>query len=135
MEPGGLPTLLALVGWSVVLLLVHVFVQAGTATRETGLDYNAGPRDEGRRAAGPLAGRADRALRNFLETYPAFVGLALALAMGAEPGGWGTTGAWLWFAARIVYMPLYLLGVPVVRSLAWGASVLGLLLMMAALLL
>ena len=38
------------------------------------------------------------------------------------------------FAARIVYHPLYLFGVPYVRSLAWLASMLGLLLMLIRLL-
>ncbi len=39
------------------------------------------------------------------------------------------TGAWLWLAARIVYIPLYVLGVPYLRSLAFGVSAVGLVMM------
>lgn len=73
-----------------------------------------------------MTGRLDRAKWNFLETYPAFVALALALAVTNQTGGWAAWGALLWLAARIVYLPLYAFGVPVIRSLAWGLSLLGL---------
>lgn len=121
---------LILLGWSVVLLLVHIGLQGQLATRERGTNWNAGPRDGEAKPLGLHAGRAERALRNFLETYPAFVALALGLAVSGRVGGIGAVGAGLWFAARLAYIPLYLLGVPYVRSLAWLASLLGLLLML-----
>ena len=34
-------------------------------------------------------------------------------------------GAWLWLGGRVAYLPLYALGVPVVRSLAWIVSLVG----------
>ncbi|MFB2551256.1 MAPEG family protein [Ensifer soli] len=125
---------LPLVGWSVVLLMAHVMLQGMLATRELGSAWNAGPRDGDKAPSGALAGRAARASANFRETYPAFVGLALALAIAGEPGGWALAGAWLWFAARIVYVPLYLAGIPYIRSLVWLASLAGLLAMFLALL-
>ncbi len=121
---------LALLGWSVVILFVHIGLQGQLATRERGREWNAGPRDGQAKPLGLHAGRAERALRNFLETYPAFVALALALAVSDRTGGIGATGALLWFVARIAYIPLYLFGVPYVRSLAWLASLIGLLLML-----
>ena len=36
-------------------------------------------------------------------------------------------GAQLWFWARVLYLPLYLAGIPYVRSLVWGASLIGML--------
>ncbi len=81
-----------------------------------------------------MAGRAQRALDNLKESYPAFIALALALAVSGRTGGLGATGAMLWFVARVVYHPLYLFGVPYVRSFAWIASMLGLLLMLIRLL-
>jgi uncharacterized MAPEG superfamily protein len=80
-----------------------------------------------------MAGRAERALKNYLETFPALVGLALALAVTAKTGGLGATGAWIWLLARIVYIPLYLGGIPYIRSFVWVISALGLTLMFAAL--
>ena len=34
-------------------------------------------------------------------------------------------GAMLWLGARVVYLPLYALGVPYLRSLAWIVSLAG----------
>jgi len=129
-----LPIELMLLGWSTVLLVLHIMVEGQTATRDRGLDWNAGPRDGEARPLGKLAGRAQRALRNFQETYPAFIALALALVVSGRAGGLGAIGAWTWFAARIVYLPLYLLGIPYLRSLCWVVSMLGLVLMLVRLL-
>jgi uncharacterized MAPEG superfamily protein len=125
-----MPTELTLLGASTILLFVHVMIQGQTVTRDRGLAWNAGARDGEQPPLGPLAGRAARALANFQETYPVFIALALGLAVTGRTGGLGATGALLWFAARVAYVPLYLLGVPYVRSLAWVVSMLGLLLML-----
>ena len=124
---------LTLLAWSVVLLVFHVGLQGILATQELGSAWNAGPRDEHKEPSGTIAGRAERASRNFRETYPAFVGLALGLAMTGDPGGWGLVGAWLWFICRLVYIPLYLAGVPYIRSLVWLGSLTGLLIMVSRL--
>ena len=125
-----LPTELLLLGWSTVLLFAYVMIQGQTATRDRGLDWNAGPRDGEQKPLGEMAGRAERALKNFQETYPVFVAHARGLAVTDRTGGLGTIGAWLWFVARIAYIPLYLFGIRYVRSLCWMASILGLLLML-----
>ncbi|MBV8683906.1 MAG: MAPEG family protein [Caulobacteraceae bacterium] len=123
---------LKLLAWSVILLFVHLFLQAGLATSARGVAWNAGPRDE----SSPLptnAGRAQRAFDNFKETWPAYIALALALAVTGRTGGTGALGAWIWFIARLVYIPLYLMGIPGVRTLVWGVSAAGLILMLARL--
>ncbi|EJW13109.1 Inner membrane protein [Rhodovulum sp. PH10] len=127
-------TELLLLAGSVVLLIVQIFLQSGLMTRELGSTWNTGPRDDGRKPTGVLAGRAERALKNLLETYPAFVGLLLALVVTGRTGGLGLLGAHLWFWARVAYVPLYLAGVPVVRSLVWTVALAGLVTMLAALL-
>ncbi|GGE27101.1 membrane protein [Agaricicola taiwanensis] len=135
MEPAvTLPIEITILGWSTLLVLFQVGLQGMLATRELGGQYNASPRDEGLKPKGLHAGRAERALRNLLETYPIFVALALALTITGQAGGLGAAGSIIWIVARIAYVPLYVLGIPYVRSLAWVGSVAGLLMMLIELL-
>ncbi|MDQ0456620.1 MAPEG family protein [Rhizobium paknamense] len=131
MEPTFLAAspFLPVIGWSVALLIVHILLQGMTATKELGSTWNAGPRDGNRKPEGKLAGRAERASANFRETYPGFIALAFGLIMAGDPHGLGLIGAWLWFIARIIYIPLYLAGIPYIRSLVWVGSMIGLALM------
>ena len=59
--------------------------------------------------------------------------LALALVVTGKTGGIGATGAWLYLIARVVYVVLYASGIPVVRTLVWVASIIGLVLMLVRL--
>ncbi|MFL0690785.1 MAG: MAPEG family protein [Agrobacterium tumefaciens] len=135
MEPvsASASPLVLLLAWSVVLLVAHVLLQGMLATRELGTEWNAGPRDEGKEPESKLAGRAARASSNFRETYPAFVALAAGLLFTGETSGLGLIGAVVWFVGRIVYYPLYLAGIPYIRSLVWLAAMAGLGLMFLAL--
>lgn len=130
MEAASSP-ILVLLALSVALLVFHISLQGMLATRELGSQWNAGPRDDAREPVGKLAGRAARASANYRETYPGFVALALALAVAGDPSGWGLVGAWLWFVARLVYIPLYLAGIPYIRSLVWLVALVGLAIMAA----
>ncbi|CDI09603.1 MULTISPECIES: MAPEG family protein [Agrobacterium] len=124
---------LPLVGLSVLLLVVHVMLQGMTATKEFGLEWNAGPRDGSREPKGRLSGRASRASANFRETYPAFLALAFGVIMAGDPAGLALTGAWIWLICRVIYIPLYLAGIPYIRSFVWLGSMLGLALMFVVL--
>jgi uncharacterized MAPEG superfamily protein len=124
---------MVLLSLSVVLLFVHIGLQGILATKELGSAWNAGPRDEGKKPTSAIAGRADRALANYKETYPAFIGLLLGAALTGDASGWGLIGGWIWFAGRIGYIPLYLLGIPYIRSLVWMVSAGGLVIMLLSL--
>jgi uncharacterized MAPEG superfamily protein len=129
MEAAAASTEIAVLAWSVVLLLLQIIIQ-GTAAADLGSKYLLGPRDEKLESRNVLAGRLGRALQNLLETYPAFIALALALVVTGKAGGIGATGAWLWLIARVFYLVLYAVGIPVARTIAWLASIVGLLLML-----
>ena len=122
------PELLYL-AWSAVLLIAHVLIQAAVSDLNLGLGYALGPQDEERVPDSVGARRIERSLMNFIETYPAFI--ALAAVIGISGAGTATTalGAAVWFWARVAYIPAYLSGIPLVRSLVWFASVAGLLMM------
>ena len=117
---------------SVVFLVLHIMLQGFLATRELGSQWNAGPRDEGLKPKSALAGRAERASANFRETYPAALGLLLALAF-YHPSTTGLIGGWLWLLCRVVYLPLYLAGIPYIRSMVWLGSLGGIGLMIIGL--
>ena len=127
----GLLSFPVLAAFSVLLLVIHILLQSTLALRETGPEWNAGPRDTEVKLRSALAGRAERASANFRETYPAFVVLVLALAIGGDGWGLGFWGAILWFIARIAYIPLYLGGVSYIRSYVWCVALLGLAMMAA----
>ena len=119
-------TELTILGWSIILFFVHLALQSQLATLDRGIGWNAGPRDGTPAPLGPLAGRAERASANYRETWPVFIALALGLALTGRSGGMAATGAWVWFLARVAYVPLYLFGVRYVRSLAYLVSMAGL---------
>lgn len=125
----GLSALLSL---SVIWLLVHIVVQIGLETKDKGLGWNVGSRDEDRGSLSLLAQRAKRASKNFCETYPAFLALLLADMFHPSNEVMLLLGAKVWFGARLVYLPIYLAGVTYVRTIVWGIALLGLILMFAA---
>ena len=125
-------TELSLLAWSVVLGLVHALSTGFFAVQQHGLAYNMGPRDEQKPLTG-VAGRVSRAFSNFMQTFP-FFAAAVLVADAVEPHSWATVlGAHLYFWARLAYVPLYAAGVPVARTAAFGASVLGIALILLAL--
>ncbi|QXX75904.1 MAPEG family protein [Methylovirgula sp. HY1] len=115
---------------SVLLFIAHLAAQNFFARAEFDDEYLMSARDENRRVKGIKAGRAHRALANFVENYAPFVALDLGLIATGQTGGWG---AMIWVIGRICYLPAYILGIPVVRSLFWVVSIIGLLMMLARL--
>lgn len=132
MQP--LPTEIIVLSLSVVLLIVQMFLASAPSLMEFGGEYQAGPRDEQRVPKSRFAGRANRAFRNLLETYPAFVALALALTVTNKAGGYAATAAVIWLVARVVYVPLYIVEIPYVRSVVWGVALFALIAMLVKLL-
>ena len=118
-----------MLGWSVILLLLQVVAQA-TAASDLGPTYLFSPRDEHRESTSVIAGRLARALNNLLETYPAFVALALGLIVTARPAASARPahGSGLWLASHMFSSTPP--GIPVVRTLVWLVSIIGLVLML-----
>ena len=74
-------TELTMLAPSIVLGLIQITIAAQASTRQRGADWNVGPRDEALPPLGGTAGRLDRALRNFLETFPLFAAAVLIAAL------------------------------------------------------
>lgn len=119
--------------WGVALLIAHILVQATFSDLSKGIGWALGPQDSTRDQSA-VAGRIQRALRNYLETFPAFIALALILAVTDLGNAISAMGAAIWFWARIVYIPAYVIAIPMVRSVMWFVSIGGLLMMLIPLL-
>lgn len=128
-----MPIEIRLLAWAVLLGLVQVVAAGAAANPQRGFGWGIGPRDEPRPPPTGLAGRLDRVSRNFLETFPFFAALVLAAAAVDRHNGLTVAGAHLYVWSRALYLPAYAAGVPVLRSLIWGASLTGILLVFAGL--
>jgi uncharacterized MAPEG superfamily protein len=125
---------LQMLALSIVLGLLQIILAASMSTSQRGLDWNAGPRDEIKPPLTGTAGRLDRALRNFLETFPLFAAAVLIAHVANRHSAMTVWGAQLYFWGRVIYVPLYAFGVPFVRTLVWLVATLGLVLILLALL-
>lgn len=79
----------------------------------------------------PLAGRADGAARNTLENFVLFAALALVAHAAGATNPRVMLGAEVFFWARLIYVPVYLAGIPYLRTAVWAVSIAGLGLMIA----
>ncbi|MGE5242468.1 MAG: MAPEG family protein [Bacteroidota bacterium] len=110
-----------------LLFVVQLFLQE-TSRYRFNLWRIMGNRDT-RPAESLIATRLDRAKNNMLEALPLFLGLAmLALVKGGDTSR-AANGATFFLIARIIYVPIYAAGIPVLRSLAWLAGMAGLAMM------
>lgn len=109
--------------------LVWASVAGGGGTRDTA--WLLGPRDEARPMTG-IAARIERSFRNFLETFPLFAAALVAALMAGKQGELTLWGSGLYVAGRALYAPVYAAGVPVVRTLVWTVSMIGLVMVIVA---
>lgn len=123
-------TELAVLAWGCVLALIHIFAAIRVKTRQYGTKWNVGARDEELPSPAPLVGRLARAQANYFETFPVMIAAVLIVSVNQAETHWTAVGSLIWLAARIIYLPLYAFGVPVVRTLVWAASLVGILMVL-----
>jgi uncharacterized MAPEG superfamily protein len=118
-------TELALLLWSLPLYGLYLGAQSLIYRWKHGLRYAQTARDD-EAPPGELLGRAERALRNFHETWPVFIVLALVAHLTGPGDPFVYWGAMVWLVGRAAYLPLYLSGVFGIRSLVWSIATTGL---------
>ena len=104
---------------AVLLAAAQLGIFAIVANIQLGTRYTAGPRDSEPVGLSVSAQRMRRAFANHLETLPWF---AIAVITGHLAGKVDavTIGAgWVYLAARALYMPAYVIDVPLTRSIIW----------------
>jgi len=118
-------TELDVLAWGCVLAIIHIFAAVRVKTRQYGTIWNMGARDETLPPPQPLVGRLARAQANFFETFPIFAAAVLIVSFARLGNDLTALGAWLWLGARLLYLPIYALGIPKIRTLIFLASVIG----------
>jgi uncharacterized MAPEG superfamily protein len=127
-------TELMILGWTLVLALAQILLVATLRDKETGSAWNVGPRDAAPPPPGRITARLQRAQANLFETLPLFAAAVLIAHAGGREGTLTLWGSYAFLAARVAYVPLYAAGIPMVRSLAWGVSLAGLIMVLVAIL-
>ena len=119
-------------------MLTWVAVLAASLTRAKGWTFAgamvAASNRENLPAASAFAGRAERAAQNTLENFVLFAAIALVAHAAGAANPKVALGAQVFFWARVVYLPVYYAGIAYVRTAVWGASIVGLAMMIAAIL-
>jgi len=121
-----MPVEIRIAAFGALLLFVHIFVATRYKTVQYGRAWNMGARDEDLPPADVMTGRTARAQANFAETFPIAVVALLGVVIADRTGPVTALGGWLWFGARIAYLPLYMSGIKVVRTLVYTVSIVGL---------
>jgi len=123
-------TELVVLAWGCILGLVHIFAAVRVKTRQYGTAWNMGARDEALPPPKPLVGRLARAQANYFETFPIVAAAILIVYTAGVHDRLTALGAIIWLIARIVYLPIYALGIPIVRTALFIASVIGILMVL-----
>ena len=128
-------TELTILAWSIVLGFAQIIVTTMMVTKIRGPAWNVSARDEKQPELTGITGRMDRATQNFKETFPFFVAAVVisefvSRLIGKE-NHLSAIGAHIYFWCRVVYIPLYAIGIPVVRTSVWTISVIGILMVLS----
>lgn len=126
-----MPVEVRLLAWSCLLGLIHVVAASASGLRQRGgLAWAGSNRDGQTPAVSGTAARLERASKNFFETFPIFAALVLACVATGRHNTAVVLGAYLYFFGRLAYLPIYGFGIAQARTLVWGVSIVGILLVM-----
>jgi len=118
-------TELTVLAWGCVLALAQIFIAVRFKTRQYGVKWNMGARDEALPPPEPIVGRLARAQANFFETFPVAAAAILIVELADRTNEVTAAGALLWLAMRVIYLPIYAAGIPKVRTIVFLVSVVG----------
>ena len=112
---------LAVINWALIVVASLIKAKAwkpsglmaALGNRETQVDCNGFP------------ARTDRAAKNMLENMVLFTALALVASVGGVTDPHVELGARIFYWARLVYIPIYMIGIPVARTGVWAISIIG----------
>ncbi len=125
---------LTILGWTLVLALVQIGLAGAMRTSETGIAFNMSARDGDAPPPRPVTARLQRAQANLFETLPVFAAAVLIAHAAGRNDATTLLGAQMYLAARVLYVPIYAAGIPVLRTIVWGVSLAGIIAIIKAIL-
>ena len=111
-------TILAAYG---LLVLLTILLQVLGSLQSLSMGYLLSSRDEPR-GVNKMTGRLNRSLDNSIVAMALFAPAILLLVVLERTSPTSLLAAQVFLLARIIYLPVYALGVPAIRTLAWLAG-------------
>src|ERR1700710_2481971 len=112
---------LAVINWA---LIVAASLIKSKAWKPSGRMAALGNRETQEECNG-FPARTDRAAKNMLENMVLFTALVAAASLGGVTNPHVEIGARIFYWARLAYIPIYMIGIPVARTAVWAISVIG----------
>ena len=104
-----------------LLVLITILLQVLGSMSTLSMGYLMSSRDEPREV-GRMTARIQRALDNSITAMALFAPAILLIHVQGKADASSLLAAQVFLVARIIYLPVYALGVPAIRTLAWLAG-------------
>jgi len=113
-----MPFEVTILAWAGLVLVGQFVLMAVAVNSQLGTAYSGGPRDERREPTG-IPGRLHRAMHNMLEALVFFTLAVVVVTLGEAATSTTAIAATVFLVARIAYVPAYVSGIPMLRSMIW----------------
>lgn len=110
-----------ILAYAALLQFVQIILMAVPVNMQLGPKYTAGPRDEERKPTG-VPGRLKRAVDNHFEGLALFTIAVIVVVLGDATSALTAQCAWAYLIARVLYVPAYVSGIYLLRSLIWAVG-------------
>ena len=118
-------TSILILSFLLVLIQITIPVLISLLTNNVKLSYLFSSRDNIANTS-IYIDRANRSLKNLFETQPIFIGLSLlSIIIDVD----NSFLAMIWLLARIIYVPVYIVGINYVRTGIWAIALICLIMM------
>lgn len=114
-------TELTILALAAILQAGQIFLAAIVMNADVGADWNVGPRDSHPEFSA-MTGRLRRAVNNHFEALVFFTIAVVVISMSGKGNGLTAVAAWVYLAARILYIPAYAFGWSPWRTVIWGTG-------------
>ena len=118
-------TSILILSFLLVLIQITIPVLISLLTNNVKISYLFSSRDDAVNTS-KYIDRANRALKNLFETLPIFIGLILLSIINDVDN---SLLAMIWLFARIIYVPVYIVGINYVRTGIWAIALICLIMM------